>query len=369
MKIGIITMHRVQNIGSVLQAYALQHKLFQLGYDSELIDYIFPPKTQKYNSLGSIMGHMWNALQGFPIQKSCKKLNLFRNKYLKCSSQSYSKESINNNPPEYDIFCTGSDQVWNPKHVGNDTTFMLDFAPSNSPRIAFASSFATNTIPQDLEKSYSYYLSQYQSITVREQSGISLVKKLTGKDASVVCDPTLLLNAEEWNDIGENSSTHLKKGYILVYLLRYMFDPRPHIYSIVENTRKSLGLPVYYFGGGLSEARQPHAKVLSGLGAEEFVSLIKNASFLITDSFHGTAFASIFNIPMLGIVKDTNTGAGRIATLRQRINGDGSIVKYDDIIVVNPTDIDKYKCDELLVDKFRNDSSAKLQSMIKPFDK
>ena len=147
MRIGIMTMHRVQNVGSVLQAYALQHKMEQLGYEAEQIDYIFPPQRDNNNSLIDIVSWGWNALHGFPIKREKQKLELFRSRFLRCSEHTYySREELHSNPPKYDIYCTGSDQVWNPRHVGEDTSFMLDFAPIDSPRIAYASSFASKTI-------------------------------------------------------------------------------------------------------------------------------------------------------------------------------------------------------------------------------
>ena len=366
MKIGIITMHRVQNIGSVLQAYALQHKITQLGYEAELIDYIFPPQNKTF-SFSSLLGETWNAIQGFPKQKTIKKLDTFRRKYLRCSPISYTKEGINKNPPEYDVYCTGSDQVWNPKHIDDDTTFMFDFAPADKPRISFASSFASDVIPQNLKQKFSNHLSKYQTITVREQSGVGIVQELTGKEASVVCDPTLLLDEQEWRSVSSNSNKLPNNGYVLVYLLRYMYDPRPGFYQIVENVRQLLKLPVYYFGGGFSEMRQPHSTVLTGLGPEEFVDLFKNAAFVITDSFHGSAFATIFNVPMLGIVKDVNAGDGRIATLRKKVGGEASIIQYNHPFTLDLNQIDHYKCNSKLVEQFRSNSLLTLKSMIEQF--
>ena len=282
------------------------------------------------------------------------------------SSISYNQHSIKLNPPEYDVYCTGSDQVWNPRFIANDTTFMLDFVSDNKPKIAYASSFATDHIPPRFEDLYKKYLSRYNEITVREQSGVELVKKLTGKDACVVCDPTLLIKANDWFELAKDSEISFDKPYILVYFLGYMFDPRPYLYDIVNDIQHKLNLPVYYFNGGFSEMRQPNSKVFKGLGPSEFVYMISNASFLITDSFHGTSFGTIFNIPMIGIVKEKNAGDGRIATLRRRVNSEKSIVQYDSYKTNDLSfDLNDYKCDLVLLNEFREQSSILLNNMIK----
>lgn len=365
MRIGIMTMHRVQNVGSVLQAYALQNKIEQFGHDVEIIDYVFPPPKERHFSPKDVISWGWDAMQGFPARRKSKKMARFRNDFLHTSSIEYSThEELISSPPKCDIYCTGSDQVWNPKHVGYDTSFMLDFAPKNAPRISYASSFATAEIEEPFFSLYAQFLEKYDSLTVREQSGINIINKMTGKNAQVVCDPTLLLTKTEWETVANQTEVGLSKGYILIYLLRYMFDPRPGFYNIVESVRQALNLPVYQFNPYSNDGFHKHIIPLRGMGPMDFVSLVKNASFIVTDSFHGAAFATIYNIPMIGIVKDASDAEGRIATLRKNVGGENSIIQFDQThsFVFNSSDF--YKCDSLKYLSFMQNSTDVLRDMI-----
>lgn len=364
MKIGIMTMHRVQNIGSVLQAYALQYKIRQLGFDSELIDYVFPPKQKEHFNLKSVASWCFEALQGFPGKRRQSKLETFRKDYLCCSDKTYNRKDLLSSPPLYDIYCTGSDQVWNPFHVGEDTSFMMDFAPIGIPRIAYASSFASKVVQEPFYTLYAKKLSDYSAITVREKSGAVIVKSMTGKDAAVVCDPTLLLKSTEWQTVAEASTIKMPKQYILIYLLRYMFDPRPYFYSIVDVVRKSLNIPVFQINPYTQDSFQHNIKKLNGVGPADFVKLIKDASFVITDSFHGAAFASIFNVPMIGVVKDEHNGDGRIATLRSTVGGENSIICYKNRFEMKAEDVDRFRCDVDRLCDLRKYSSSMLEQMI-----
>ena len=364
MRIGIITMHRVLNIGSVLQAYATQKAFEKLGYESELIDYKYVSQT-KTSFKSKILSFGLNILLGFPKQKREKRLTAFYDKYFKCSQKSYDQKSIQQDPPIYDIYCTGSDQVWNPRYVKDDVSFMLNFVPKGKKRISYGASFATDFIPVEFVKLYSDYLSKYNCITVREKMGVKLVSQLVKKDAQLVCDPTLLLEAKEWDVISETSATHIKGSYILVYFLGYMFDPRPHLFDIINDIQKKLGMHVYYLNGGHQEMKQPNSTVYRGQGPAEFIEMVRNASFVITDSFHGTAFATIYNIPMMGIVKSTKFGDDRICSLRTIVGGAKSIIEYDSYDnSFRESAISDYKCDDNLVNEFRENSLNIIKNMI-----
>lgn len=364
MKIGIITMHRVQNVGSILQAYALQHKIEQLGHKAELIDYVFPPIQKESISFKNIVSWGIDGIQGFPSRKRYYKYESFREQLLHCSPKQYTRDSLLKDPPKYDIYCTGSDQVWNPQHVGKDTSFMLDFINNGSSKISFASSFATNEVSEPYFSLYASNIKKYSHITVREQSGVEIVKKMTGKEATTVCDPTLLLTADEWSPIANRSNIKVPNGYILVYLLRYMFDPRPGFYNIVEFVRHALQLPVYQYNPYTRDSFRYGIRSLRGMGPEDFINLIKNASFVVTDSFHGVAFSTVFNKPVIGVIKDSTAGDGRIATLRKKVGGENSIVFYDQQVGRDYFDTSLYKCDDLLVDKYRKASIEELKKML-----
>ena len=197
--VGIITMHKPVSYGSALQAYALQKKIDDLGYNAQLIDYKYPNKSHVAKNkpfvsyLYKMASFFVNMIFGFPDIQKNKKFEFFYNSYYKLSKFYDSEESLIEDPPKYDIYMTGSDQVWNVKFVKNDTSFLLGFVSEENKKCSYAASFAIKDLPSEYQPYYKTLLSQYDHITVREQSGVKLVNQITGKDAFCVCDPTLLL--------------------------------------------------------------------------------------------------------------------------------------------------------------------------------
>lgn len=325
-RVGLITMHRVLNSGSALQAYALQRKVRELGYDCEIIDYIFPNAGHlsrqslairlKRNARSLLSNIFW----GFPGIVRKKRFHDFYNRFFTLSPQTYSScEEIHNHPPAYDIYLTGSDQVWNPRHVKDDTTFFLSFCKEKNPvRASFAASFATSRLPEELRGLYSRHLSAYQHISVREKSGINLVADLTGQKAEVVCDPTLMLNESEWSELAEPANMKIKKPYILAYILTYAFNPHPGIDGLIARIQNHLKLPVVYLNGRLTDYRKKDSRVIKNAGPLEFLWLFKNADFVITTSLHGTAFAVNFSKPFYSVVADSQKDS-RISSLLQLV--------------------------------------------------
>ena len=301
-RIGIITMHKPISYGSALQSYALQKKIEDFGYEVELIDYRYPNELH-YTKDGSIKGcirsvisFVINMLWGFPNIKKRKKFDIFYNKFYKTSAYYPTAESLKENPPIYDLYITGSDQVWNPKFIKQDSSFLLSFVSDDKPKISYASSFATTVIPEGALSMYKENLSRYQAITVRESSGVTLVKELIGRDAKHVCDPTLLLSKEEWESISE--------------------------------IQKTLGIRTIYLDGQKHDLFEPNSKIVKSAGPLDFIKLIKNAQYVITDSFHGTIFSNIFNKPFTAIVKSGNVDS-RIVSLLKEIGNEECAVTYD----------------------------------------
>ncbi len=368
MKIGIITMHRVVNYGSALQAFALQKTIESLGHSAKLIDYSYGTNKYSKKPIKRVVDWFNQLLLGFSQTKVLNKFNEFYNSYFNLTEQAYvDKESLQQNPPIFDSYITGSDQVWNPKFITDDTTFMLSFAPQGKPRLSYAASFATNEIPINLKELYSQQLANYNQICVREQSGITLVKELTGKDATVVCDPTLLLTAKEWESVLKLKPQKTDKPYILVYVLSYMYNPYPYINNIIKYVKDTLGYQVILLGGKVLNSFKVGGKCLRDRGPVDFVDLFRNASFVITDSFHGTAFASTFGIPMLGVVKNKNSKDGRLITLLEKIGGAHSITEYKNTISHSKEELLKLKCNQELLNEYREFSINTLNNMLNKF--
>lgn len=360
LRVGIITMHKVQNFGSALQAYALQYVINRMGYESELIDYTYPNMEHcayqntivDFRAVGiskmlRIIGSkIIRRLKKQPVNLFCK----FYESYFHCSEHAYNTIlELKQNPPSYDIYMTGSDQVWNPTYIGFDTNYLLDFAPPSSKKVSYAASFATSDIPNPFNCIYSSKLKEYNHISVREDAGRNLIKRMTERDAEVVCDPTLLLNKEEWGNIAKRSIFQTSKQYLLVYIVGYAYNPYPQIYNYIKRVNDKLNLPIIFINTKIGPLKGKYKVInVPNIGPNEFLYLIQNASFIITDSFHGTAFALNFNRRFISCVKSKNGGDSRIIDLLKNVGAEKRAMAYD-------------KHDEIPYDNLTNDNTLLLE--------
>ena len=366
-KIGIMTMHKVLNYGSALQAYALQHYISSTGNKAELIDYIFPNGKRK--TAGSIkaviINNVANTLVYFSTKRKKQRFTAFYDSYFNCTKEQFnSPEELMNFKSNYDALITGSDQVWNPKHIKDDLSFFLPFACEGIPKYSYGSSFSTATIPDTLFETFRNNLMRYNRISVREKSGIEIVKKLTGEDADFVCDPTLLLTKEEWSAIAEKADSKFKfpKGkYILVYLLRYAYDPYPAVTTIINKIQKELQLPIVVLDPSLSESKFKNSTNVRDAGPLEFLKLVRDAAFVVTSSFHGTAFSLNFEVPFFSIIKERGRFDTRMTDLLDRVGADRDIV-YN-TAVDKPLEIDYTTISNNIAD-FRDKSKAFIYSIM-----
>lgn len=336
-KVGILTMHRVTNYGSVLQAYATQYIIEKLGYTPIVIDYVFPNKrhhnyfSRKY--LRTFIRNTYQKIFRKPEYIKSKKIREFRNKNLYLSPLYSTKNSIIDSPPQYDFYLIGSDQVWNPKHMKGDDTFLLGFLPNNAQKISFSSSFATRSIPTDLKEIYINNLRQFKNISVREDNGKSLIKELIDKDVPVTLDPTLMLDASEWKKLSiSQHNNYIGKNYILLYMLNYAFNPIPYIYELLHKLQKETGLKIYSFTQTPKNHINLDIEYIIDSSPIEFIQAFENASYVVTSSFHGTAFAVNFGIPLYSIVPNEKIKDDRQTTLLKSLNLNQCIVHINDTI-------------------------------------
>lgn len=339
--VGIITMHKVWNFGSALQAYATQYAIDSLGYSAELIDYKYPNLEHSAFQNRIAQTADLNIQQSLRLllskikSKICTKdNNLFEKFYSDnfcCSkSQYFSRLDLHINPPHYDIYLSGSDQVWNPNYIGFDTTFMLDFVPGQSKKVSFASSFSVSEIPTCFKKLYKPCLESYSYISVRESSGKRIIKELTGKEAQVVCDPTLLLDASQWLSLVDRSYVKVSEPYLLVYIMGYAYNPYPDIYNYIERVNNELQLPIIYVNAHPGKLGDKFKEIKVGpLGPNEFLYLVSHASFVVTDSFHGTAFSLNFGRRFISCVKSLTNSDSRMLDLLYIVGEDQRAVVFN----------------------------------------
>lgn len=308
--VGIITIHKINNYGSVLQAYALQTICEKLGYLAEIIDYDFPNSFHSNNEYAAACDSTPNEptwiklLYENALKRQHKRIGVFVAKRQHLSERRYySPEELLANPPKYEIYITGSDQLWNPRHCNGDPAFMLNFAPNEALKISYAASIGADNIPYELRPLYEKLLSRYAHISVRENSGVEVIKNISGKIADVVLDPTLLLDSDQWNEIAYPKRL-FKKKYVLCYLLNYTFNAFPYVDELVRYFQKQTGYEIVRVARPPQQLKLRHTHYRVGASPEEFLALVRDAEMVLTTSFHGTAFAINYGKPVFTVVKD-----------------------------------------------------------------
>lgn len=289
MKIGIVTVHRANNYGAAVQAYALQHILRNYGLDAQFIDYVgdflkYPFGIENFRKKG-LVGETFTFLGELSRLPRRKKFNEFRKSYFICTEE-VKKEELCGLEEQFDLFIAGSDQVWNYKITNQDGAYLLDFVKNYDKKGSYAASFGLTRIERKYREWYSQNLSNIKYLNIREKSAIPIVKKYTNRTPKVVLDPTLLLAKTEWEKIAVNPKMQGD------YILSYQVGIDRHLVKYTAFLSKATGLPVYsipFTQGGYIKMHP-----VWNSGPLEWLGWIKNARYVVTDSFHGMALSIIF---------------------------------------------------------------------------
>ncbi len=313
MKICTITCHDVYNHGASLQAFALMKYLQNCGHEVEIIDYKPDYLSNHYNLL-SINNPRWNRNMLYKsIYLSLKiperllslrrkrSFDKFKSKYLKITKRKYcSNNDLKDDLPPADAYICGSDQIWNSLHRnGRDPAFYLDFAPESSIKLSYAASFATDSILDEYRAMIKERVAKLDGISVRERSGLEILQGLDIRDAVNVVDPVFLLDREDWDCIGRRQ---FNEKYILVY----DFDNSNLIKNIAEAISKEKGYRIYSINSG----KLRYANRYFHYDAPDvFVSLIRDAQFVLSNSFHAAVLSIIFkkNFAIVNRTESINT--------------------------------------------------------------
>ena len=308
MKVAIMTRHAIINYGSLLQAYATQKIVEKLGYDCKIIDYI--RNDESYREYEKTTLKNKPAWHRNPLKKyfylalrqpesiiAGKKFEIERKSLLNLTKKYSSAKELKSNPPIADVYVTGSDQVWGPVVNGEyDDSYCLSFAKGK--KISYAASFGRTIMNEEISNYYKKWLSKYDYLSVREASAVELLKTY-GLTSEQVLDPTLLFDSTFWEQL---ASPIKEKKYVLVYQLHN--DIKLGEYA--NKVAKSKGLPLLRVSASLHQVLRP-GKFIYCPTVGEFLSYIKNADCMITDSFHGTAFALNFNTQFVEVLPHNNT--------------------------------------------------------------
>lgn len=320
----LVTIFKVPNFGSVLQAYATQKILEDAGLDCKVLNYDhinsawsvahgIKRRGQK-NKIGRLIGLK-------PHHRKEKKLDKFASKYLHLTRPYFCIDDIEKyENGQYDKYIVGSDQVWNTRFTNGDPVFLLDFVKGeDSDCCAISSSFASKNINVQYEETFRKGLSKFQHISVREQNGIEILSKLGITNASLTLDPTLLLSADEWNKLIVTKK-QLPEKYILLYMWCYAFEPRPLIFDVLRRYQQELNCPIIALEGFAECKGQTDLNIIDATDSSisDFLQLFANASLVVTSSFHGTAFALNYGRPLVSITP--GGGDDRQGTLLQALH-------------------------------------------------
>ena len=293
MKIGILTYHRADNYGAILQAYALQKTISMMGHECKLVDYRCKGIEDQYRCLKLRFNKSMFKVVKYNINQLIHKkkhiqFEQFRNSHLVISNP-YTLGTIKDANKEYDLFIVGSDQVWNMECNRGDHTYFLDFVNDSKKKNSYAASFGKSKIPDNMIDVYHNLLSGYNFMSVREQSGQMLVKKIIRRECELVLDPVFLLSKEQWSEM----IRPIQEKYILLYQVYNSAS----LFGFAKKLSEEKKCRIISISQGLKAAFF-HAKGTtrkSNVGPVEFLSLIRNAEYVVTNSFHGTAFSIIFN--------------------------------------------------------------------------
>lgn len=347
--VGIITMHRVVNYGSALQAWATVEILKKMGYDAKLIDYLYPNGnhyTQRAPITLLIIRFIKNLIQGFPMKRKKKNFERFWKRNYILTRAYDSEKNLAEDPPLFDTYLVGSDQVWNFDYIKNDSSFFLAFVPNSKRKMSYASSFSKVKLDEEQALRLRKHLQDFQAVSVRERNGYEIVKDIYDGNVYVHLDPTLLLGIQDYNKLIIQSTVKIEEPYILVYVLNYAYNPYPFVTKFIEAAANKLKMKVICID--FSARQHLHVKDMlhlhDAIGPCEFLWLFAHASLVITTSFHGTAFAINFNKPFYSIINDVNDGDDRMKSLIKQCGIDNRMIIKNSVIPnitldVNYTDV------------------------------
>lgn len=368
-KIGIITYHHYYNYGTMLQALALQMKVEELGYKSEIIDF---KQDNVLSNLDLIklrfkrIGIYIKNFKKYYILESTrnkrsernKKFEEFYKQYIKVSGHSYSSsEELEQNPPEYDGYIVGSDQTWNPNVGKSPDAFYLSFVKSRSKCGSYAPSVGLASLSPEQSKRMKQKLDHINYLSCREQLGSELLQKLTERKVITALDPTLLIESEKWRLLENKEDAGLQK-----YILQYFLGDVPECRQFVRELSKRTKLPIVILPHSYLEVKNKDSIYC---GPDGFLRLIDNAEYVCTDSFHGMAFSINFHKNFFAFHKrkenETDSDNSRITDLLKRLDIEERLIK--DYKVPKDLAVDYQKIEKKLYE-LKSDSLNYLKNML-----
>lgn len=372
MKVALITIFDNINLGTIFQAYALAEKITNLGHKVELINYIRPHETtfgqviDKFSQSGNLLKRMFNSFVYLTVVPYAKRrLKLPISKKFELSKVCTTIEELKRANIIADVFMTGSDQVWNCSYNhGVDECYFLGF--TNKKKCAYAASVGTDVFPEEYLSKVKNLLSSYDKITVRENQTCKYLKKIGFKDVECVLDPTLLISKDEWLEKFnlKDKAPLMKEKYLLVYSVESTIND--FIFQQAKMIADERGLKIVALTSGgpllLRKYRTICDKIYSFADTRKFLSLLRDASFVVASSFHGTAFSINFNKEFITITPPRFNI--RMRSIIEQFNLNSRIVT-DKLISTYSLDPLDYTAINALLLRYREKSISLLDEMLK----
>lgn len=283
MRIGIMTFHRAHNYGAMLQTYAIKTALEDLGADVSVIDYApdyIDKQYQYFKPVKNLKANILKAVNLFSNVSKNNKFNAFKNTYFNLVPF-HTKET-------FDVIIYGSDQIWNPNiSNGFDGVYFGVHDIHTLKNVAYAASIGKSSLNKRELSDITELLKNFSEISLREESAEKILRDCYDGNIEIVLDPTLLLSSIMWDKIA--MLPEVTEPYILVYEV----NKDPNTITAANKLSTISGFPIYEISYQKTKLCNKH-RVFTGVGPEEFIGLIKNAEYVVTNSFHGTAFSLIY---------------------------------------------------------------------------
>lgn len=294
MRVGILTFHHTYNYGASLQAFALQTYLESLGHEVFIINYLNDKMYEEFRFSVFSKKHSlrYNLLKLYNVPSQLRKrkrFDSFDKNYLHITKKRLrTSEELSALLKDFDRIVVGSDQVMNLVGTGFDYNYYLDFDIPSYKKATYAPSFGLQNLDEDIKKKIAELLSDIKYLNSREENGTELIKELTGRDTPLVCDPTFLLEKEQWERYA--ILPKLKQPYVLIY----SFNAYPAIEKAAMEKAKEIGGIVVDIHRFIPQYKKGYC-LKRDIGPLEMIGLLLGASYVFTNSFHGAAISLNFN--------------------------------------------------------------------------
>lgn len=350
-RVGLAINYDYHDYGGMLQAYATYRKLKELGYQPEAINIDHLKKSINKRKMvyfaknvldSSIVREKGEVVKkkllrkldrsfGNQLNKRDVAFERFCKLHFKESIPYESWERLTEGCREYRAVLVGSDQLWLPSNIAGDY-YTLSFVPEDVNKIAYATSFGVSEIPKRQHQDAKRYLSRIDHLSAREDSGKKLIRKFTGRDVPLVCDPTMLLTAEEWAaDVSEKRLIREK------YIFCYFMGDNPWQRAFVRSLKKRTGCKIVallHLDQYIKSDEEYTDEAPFDVSPADFINLVKNADYVCTDSFHGTVFSIIHKRTFFTFKRFSETATlstnTRIFSLLKRFQLEERFVKQED---------------------------------------